>query len=71
MILFFCSQIRKLRRELDASQEKVSALTTQMSANVSTMAKGYYALHCGSHCYAMLVETVCNVLVVLNGTNLC
>lgn len=28
-------QIRKLRRELDASQEKVSALTTQLSANVS------------------------------------
>ncbi|TRY91446.1 hypothetical protein DNTS_028222 [Danionella cerebrum] len=29
------SEIRKLRRELDASQEKVSALTTQLSANVS------------------------------------
>lgn len=29
-------QIRKLRRELDASQEKVSALTTQLTANVST-----------------------------------
>ncbi|KAK3562237.1 hypothetical protein QTP86_032104, partial [Hemibagrus guttatus] len=28
------SEIRKLRRELDASQEKVSALTTQLSANV-------------------------------------
>jgi hypothetical protein len=28
-------QIRKLRRELDASQEKVSALTTQLTANVS------------------------------------
>ncbi|XP_071400678.1 neuron navigator 2-like, partial [Centroberyx affinis] len=27
------SEIRKLRRELDASQEKVSALTTQLSAN--------------------------------------
>lgn len=32
---FCCPQIRKLRRELDASQEKVSALTTQLSANVS------------------------------------
>lgn len=31
-------QIRKLRRELDASQEKVSALTTQLSANVSEQA---------------------------------
>lgn len=31
---FFSLQIRKLRRELDASQEKVSALTTQLSANV-------------------------------------
>lgn len=31
-------QIRKLRRELDASQEKVSALTTQLSANVSERA---------------------------------
>uniref|UniRef100_A0A8C3JG86 Calponin-homology (CH) domain-containing protein n=1 Tax=Calidris pygmaea TaxID=425635 RepID=A0A8C3JG86_9CHAR len=30
------SEIRKLRRELDASQEKVSALTTQLTANVST-----------------------------------
>ncbi|KAG5848882.1 hypothetical protein ANANG_G00104150 [Anguilla anguilla] len=29
------SEIRKLRRELDASQEKVSALTTQLSANDS------------------------------------
>uniref|UniRef100_A0A8C7NJF6 Neuron navigator 2b n=1 Tax=Oncorhynchus mykiss TaxID=8022 RepID=A0A8C7NJF6_ONCMY len=38
MILFFCSQIRKLRRELDASQEKVSALTTQMSANAHLVA---------------------------------
>ncbi|XP_008302974.1 neuron navigator 2-like, partial [Stegastes partitus] len=32
------SEIRKLRRELDASQEKVSALTTQLSANVSQQA---------------------------------
>ena len=32
---FLYVQIRKLRRELDASQEKVSALTTQLSANVS------------------------------------
>uniref|UniRef100_A0A8C7HMN4 Neuron navigator 2 n=1 Tax=Oncorhynchus kisutch TaxID=8019 RepID=A0A8C7HMN4_ONCKI len=30
--------IRKLRRELDASQEKVSALTTQMSANAHLVA---------------------------------
>lgn len=28
-------QIRKLRRELDASQEKVATLTSQLSANVS------------------------------------
>lgn len=33
--VLFCFKIRKLRRELDASQEKVSALTTQLSANVS------------------------------------
>ncbi|XP_035645875.1 neuron navigator 2-like isoform X2 [Oncorhynchus keta] len=32
------SEIRKLRRELDASQEKVSALTTQMSANAHLVA---------------------------------
>uniref|UniRef100_A0A8C9W9C3 Neuron navigator 2 n=1 Tax=Scleropages formosus TaxID=113540 RepID=A0A8C9W9C3_SCLFO len=31
-------QIRKLRRELDASQEKVSALTTQLSANAHLVA---------------------------------
>lgn len=35
MLLLFV-QIRKLRRELEASQEKVSTLTTQLSANVST-----------------------------------
>uniref|UniRef100_A0A8C1YMV0 Neuron navigator 2b n=1 Tax=Cyprinus carpio TaxID=7962 RepID=A0A8C1YMV0_CYPCA len=32
------SPIRKLRRELDASQEKVSALTTQLSANAHLVA---------------------------------
>ncbi|XP_041693824.2 neuron navigator 2 isoform X3 [Coregonus clupeaformis] len=32
------SEIRKLRRELDASQEKVSALTTQISANAHLVA---------------------------------
>uniref|UniRef100_A0A9J7XNG2 Neuron navigator 2 n=1 Tax=Cyprinus carpio carpio TaxID=630221 RepID=A0A9J7XNG2_CYPCA len=32
------STIRKLRRELDASQEKVSALTTQLSANAHLVA---------------------------------
>ncbi|XP_037102398.1 neuron navigator 2 isoform X3 [Syngnathus acus] len=32
------SEIRKLRRELDASQEKVSALTTQLSANAHLVA---------------------------------
>ncbi|KAJ7405511.1 neuron navigator 2 [Pitangus sulphuratus] len=31
------SEIRKLRRELDASQEKVSALTTQLTANDSEL----------------------------------
>ncbi|XP_016367032.1 neuron navigator 2-like [Sinocyclocheilus rhinocerous] len=31
-------EIRKLRRELDASQEKVSALTTQLSANAHLVA---------------------------------
>lgn len=36
---FWRPQIRKLRRELDASQEKVSALTTQLSANVRTSMK--------------------------------
>uniref|UniRef100_A0A8C7LZ05 Neuron navigator 2b n=1 Tax=Oncorhynchus mykiss TaxID=8022 RepID=A0A8C7LZ05_ONCMY len=36
--LFVCSQIRKLRRELDASQEKVSGLTTQLSANAHLVA---------------------------------
>ncbi len=39
-IFFF--QIRKLRRELDASQDKVSALTTQLSANVG--GHGYIVL---------------------------
>lgn len=38
VVLSYISQIRKLRRELDASQEKVSALTTQMSANVREQA---------------------------------
>ncbi|KAM6973307.1 neuron navigator 2 [Aplochiton taeniatus] len=32
------SEIRKLRRELDASQEKVSTLTTQLSANAHLVA---------------------------------
>ncbi|XP_036834618.1 neuron navigator 2 isoform X3 [Oncorhynchus mykiss] len=32
------SEIRKLRRELDASQEKVSGLTTQLSANAHLVA---------------------------------
>ncbi|NXU88242.1 NAV2 protein, partial [Xiphorhynchus elegans] len=32
------TQIRKLRRELDASQEKVSALTTQLTANAHLVA---------------------------------
>ncbi|KAI1889580.1 hypothetical protein AGOR_G00164380 [Albula goreensis] len=34
------SEIRKLRRELDASQEKVSALTTQLSANRGSCSAG-------------------------------
>ncbi|XP_016096121.1 neuron navigator 2-like [Sinocyclocheilus grahami] len=34
------STIRKLRRELDASQEKVSALTTQLSANCKSERTG-------------------------------
>ncbi|PIO31374.1 hypothetical protein AB205_0051330, partial [Aquarana catesbeiana] len=32
-------QIRKLRRELESSQEKVATLTTQLSANVSAGAQ--------------------------------
>lgn len=38
LLLYFSStnqQIRKLRRELDASQEKVATLTSQLTANVS------------------------------------
>lgn len=37
--LLFLQQIRKLRRELDASQEKVATLTSQLAANVSQMLK--------------------------------
>ncbi|NWJ03236.1 NAV2 protein, partial [Crypturellus undulatus] len=38
-VIIFCNkQIRKLRRELDASQEKVSALTTQLTANAHLVA---------------------------------
>lgn len=37
--LIFLQQIRKLRRELDASQEKVATLTSQLAANVSVMQK--------------------------------
>lgn len=33
--LFPSQQIRKLRRELESSQEKVATLTSQLSANVS------------------------------------
>lgn len=33
-VTFFLQQIRKLRRELESSQDKVSNLTTQLSANV-------------------------------------
>ncbi len=35
--LLFLQQIRKLRRELDSSQEKVATLTSQLAANVSVM----------------------------------
>uniref|UniRef100_A0A9J8C036 Neuron navigator 2 n=1 Tax=Cyprinus carpio carpio TaxID=630221 RepID=A0A9J8C036_CYPCA len=38
LFCIFFLQIRKLRRELDASQEKVSALTTQLSANAHLVA---------------------------------
>ncbi|NWY94340.1 NAV2 protein, partial [Loxia curvirostra] len=38
VILSSNPQIRKLRRELDASQEKVSALTTQLTANAHLVA---------------------------------
>uniref|UniRef100_A0A3B3R9L9 Neuron navigator 1 n=1 Tax=Paramormyrops kingsleyae TaxID=1676925 RepID=A0A3B3R9L9_9TELE len=34
----YSSQIRKLRRELESSQEKVACLTTQLSANVGGLA---------------------------------
>lgn len=34
--LFSSQQIRKLRRELESSQDKVSNLTTQLTANVCT-----------------------------------
>ncbi|XP_024914903.1 neuron navigator 1-like isoform X4 [Cynoglossus semilaevis] len=34
----YSSQIRKLRRELESSQEKVSALTTQLSTNANLVA---------------------------------
>lgn len=33
----FLQQIKKLRRELDSSQEKVATLTSQLAANVSVM----------------------------------
>ncbi|NWT03389.1 NAV1 protein, partial [Mionectes macconnelli] len=33
-----CSQIRKLRRELESSQEKVATLTSQLSANANLVA---------------------------------
>ena len=35
-VLFSSQQIRKLRRELESSQEKVANLTNQLSANVCT-----------------------------------
>lgn len=47
-------QIRKLRRELDASQEKVSALTTQLSANVRTNTQTHTLL-CIHSCQLALV----------------
>uniref|UniRef100_A0A672QT34 Neuron navigator 2 n=1 Tax=Sinocyclocheilus grahami TaxID=75366 RepID=A0A672QT34_SINGR len=52
----FFLQIRKLRRELDASQEKVSALTTQLSANV------------GGHRYIVL-RLLFILLLYLQGNN--
>lgn len=38
--LFPLQQIRKLRRELESSQEKVATLTSQLSANVSAGKSG-------------------------------
>ncbi|KAG9352109.1 hypothetical protein JZ751_020522 [Albula glossodonta] len=51
------STIRKLRRELDASQEKVSALTTQLSANNS---KFFCFCLCQviSSCYAEAADSI-------------
>ena len=37
LVLFSLQQIRKLRRELENSQEKVANLTNQLSANVRTL----------------------------------
>lgn len=50
-------QIRKLRRELDASQEKVATLTSQLTANVSRLPNlhdnalqaGVFEARCLSH----------------------
>lgn len=42
-------QIRKLRRELDASQEKVSALTTQLSANVRNQHATKHTTHLSTY----------------------
>lgn len=46
--LFSSQQIRKLRRELESSQEKVSNLTTQLTANVCT--QHYYTIHANRWC---------------------
>lgn len=46
--LFSPQQIRKLRRELESSQEKVSNLTTQLTANVCT--QHYYIVHADGWC---------------------
>lgn len=40
VFLLLSQQIRKLRRELESSQEKVATLTSQLSANVSAVKRG-------------------------------
>ncbi|MBN3288823.1 NAV3 protein, partial [Polyodon spathula] len=72
--LFCQQQIRKLRRELDASQEKVATLTSQMSSNshlVAAFEKSLSNMTCRLHSLTTTAEQKESELVELRETIEC
>ncbi|MGH0147045.1 UNVERIFIED_CONTAM: hypothetical protein FKN15_009404 [Acipenser sinensis] len=70
----YSAQIRKLRRELDASQEKVATLTSQMSSNshlVAAFEKSLSNMTCRLHSLTTTAEQKESELVELRETIEC